>query len=173
VSAAIPVTSTAAPIVSPAAPLSNPAAPIAVVALAPAPPRPDLDVKPTLKPVDGVAATLAEPPPAPARRPAWKRPVAIGAGILAVGLAGLAVQQSSAANRAYAQAGDQLTPSGAYKDVAAQARYGSLRSQGDHARTNATVAAGAAAACAVTAVIVGWKAWRAAPEPSAAIKIEF
>ena len=71
------------------------------------------------------------------------------------------------------EAAGQLTPSGAYKDAAAPARYGSLRSEGDRARTNATIAAGAAAACAVTAVIVGWNAWRGSPEPSTGIKVEF
>jgi hypothetical protein len=179
-----PSVSTGAPPtgLNPAAPVvtapAHPAAPVATpAALVGASPggaaRPDLDIHPTAKPTPRLG--LADPLRAAngGRRFAWKKPVSIGAGVLALGLAGFALQQNGAASRAYSQAGDQLTPSGAYKDAEATARYRSLRSDGDRARTNTTIAAGAAAVCAITSVIVGWKAWRTQADPGLALQLEF
>jgi hypothetical protein len=158
-------------------PVKNPAPPIAASAAAtsgassPAP-RPDLDIRSSLLPKEKLALDDPRPAPTPPRRPAWKRPVTIATGVLALGLGGLALQQKSASDRAYSSAARQLSGN-AFKDVAAHDRYYALVSDGDRARTRATVAAGAAAVCAVTAVVLGWTAWRTPAEPSAGIKVEF
>ncbi len=101
-------------------------------------------------------------------------PTAIGAGVLAVGLGGLAIQQNAAAGRAYSEAGDQLRPDGSFKDAAAQRRWGELRSDGARARRNAAISAGASAVFAATAAVLGWKAWHArAPDRVGMLTIEF
>lgn len=152
-------------------PVTNPAAPIAASTTTAE--KPNLDVKPVLKTSDTVKLSEPVSPPSSSGRPAWKKPVAIGTGLLAVALTGLALQQNGAANHAYSQAGEQIGPSGAFKDAAARDRYGSLTSRGDRARTNAGIAAGAAAACAVTAAWVGWSAWHDTREPTVGLKVEF
>lgn len=76
----------------------------------------------------------------------WMGPSAIGAGVLAVGLAGLALQQNAAATRAYSEAEDQLQSDGTFKNAEAQARWNSLRSEGQRERRTAAISAGAAVA---------------------------
>lgn len=137
--------------------------------------RPSLDARPTLR--SGDTMKLADPVPlddasAPRRR-AWKKPATIGAGVLALGLGAVALQQNSSAAKAYSDAEDQLGPGGSFRSVAAQQRFYSLNSQGNRSRTNATIAAGGAGVLAVTAIVLGWNAWRSRPEDGAALKLEF
>lgn len=159
---------TSGPLPSPAAPaVAAPPAPVAALDLSPR-------LTPAADPTPASASLVDAAAPAPGlRRPAWKKPVSIGAGVLAAGLLGLALQQNAAAAQAYSRSADQLLPDGSYRDADSPARYAAYRSDGDRARTRATIAAGAAAACAVTAAIVGWGAWRTPGEPGAAIHVEF
>ncbi len=100
-------------------------------------------------------------------------PSAIGAGVLAVGLAGLALQQNAAATRAYSEAGDQLQSDGTFKNAEAQARWNSLRSEGQRERRTAAISAGAAVAFTVTACVLGWNAWRPRAGQVAMLAVEF
>lgn len=100
-------------------------------------------------------------------------PTAIGAGVLAVGLAAFAIQQKNASDQAYSKARDQLRSDGSFKDPAAQARWSSLRDEGSAKRRNATISGGAAIGATVTAAILGWNAWRAKPERMAMLVLEF
>jgi hypothetical protein len=100
-------------------------------------------------------------------------PSAIGAGVLAVGLAGLAIQQNAAAEKAYSEAKDQIQSDGTFKNAQAQARWNSLRSEGQRDRRNATIAAGAAVTFTVAACILGWNAWHQRPQQVATLTIEF
>jgi hypothetical protein len=173
-----PASASTVAVAPPAAVSKAPPAP-APPAVKPHPdPGPELDAKPTLQPAAGNAPPLqpAAPPAEelpPGRGKSWKGPAAIGAGVLAVGLAGFALQQNIAASRDYAEAQDQLLPDGSFKNAQAQARYYDLRSEGDHARRNATISVGAAAVFGITAAVLGWNAWHAHPERGAMLTIEF
>lgn len=141
--------------------------------------QPQLDARPTLEPAAGGALRIepvtdpkADAPPAGTRN-RWTGPAAIGAGVLAIGLAGFALQQNGAANHAYSSAQDQLQPDGTFKDAKAQDRWTALRSEGARERRNATISAGAALGLTVTAAILGWNAWRPRPEQVATLTIEF
>ncbi len=136
---------------------------------------PRLDARPELKPgVSSAPPALAdkEAPPGGARS-RWRGPAAIGAGVLAVGLAGFAIQQSAAANKAYAEARDQVQGDGTFKDQEAQARWSSLRSEGQRERRNAAISAGAAVAFGATAAVLGWNAWHPRPGQVAMLSFEF
>jgi hypothetical protein len=100
-------------------------------------------------------------------------PAAIGAGVLAVGLAGFALQQNGAANRANSEAREQLAEDGSFKSPGAQARWSSLHSDASRQQRNAAISAGAAVTFTVTAAFLGWKAWRPRPDQVAALTIEF
>lgn len=141
--------------------------------------RPKLDATPVLTATSESAPPLkplADPDKEP--RPAgsgkrWMGPAAIGAGVLAVGLAGLALQQNIAADKAYSEAKDQLQSDGTFKNAQAQARWNSLRSEGQRDRRNAAISAGAAVTFTVTAVVLGWNAWHHRPQQTAMLTIEF
>ncbi len=169
---------------SPAPPAAKPASPVsaASVAAADAPKepssgaRPQLDARPALGTTQDSASPikLADTDPRPAGAGnRWMGPSAIGAGVLAVGLAGLALQQNAAATRAYSEAGDQLQSDGTFKNAEAQARWNSLRSEGQRERRTAAISAGAAVAFTVTACVLGWNAWRPRPGQVAMLAVEF
>ena len=100
-------------------------------------------------------------------------PAAIGAGVVALGLAGFAAQQKSVSTKAYADAENQIQSDGTFKNTEAQARWNSLRADGAQAQRNATVSAGAAVALTVSACILGWNAWHSKPENAAMLTFEF
>jgi hypothetical protein len=96
-------------------------------------------------------------PEAPAAaRPAWVKPVAIGASVLAAGLAGLALQQGLTAKGAYADASAMVGPNGILVPGADPAAHDALVERGDTASKNA-VASGSAAV--ITATAVGLLLW--------------
>jgi len=130
--------------------------------------RPALESAPPIRLGDAEKEARAT---SPGKR--WMGPTAIGAGVLAVGLAGFAIHQNAAANKAYADAADQLQEDGTFKDVQAQARWSSLRSEGQRERRNAAISAGAAVAFTATAAILGWNAWHARPGQVAMLSLEF
>ncbi len=119
----------------------------------------------------------ASPPPAPREnavtsRRTWLRRGAIASAIAASGFAALGVQQGLAARRAYADAdamvdGDVLAPGSSGADAD---RYRVLREDGDAARRNAYLSAGAAVVFAATAGILGWRSARPAAEPTVAFR---
>ncbi len=153
---------------APAASMQPPVAPPAPAAAA----RPDLDAKPAPA-ADAVKLAEEETPGAAVRgRRGWRKPATIGAGVLALGLGALALQQNAAAKQAYSRAEDQVA-GGAFKSAAAQQRFYELNAQGNRSVTNARIAAGGAAAFAVSAVVLGWNAWRSRPEDGGTLKLEF
>ncbi len=184
-----PAASVAAPQVTAAATGAKPtlqvARPVpASVAAADAPKEPSSGARPQLeaRPALGVTQESASPikiadadkDPRPAGAGnRWMGPSAIGAGVLAVGLAGFALQQNAAATRAYSEAGDQLQSDGTFKNADAQARWNSLRSEGQRERRTAAISAGAAVAFTVTACVLGWNAWRPRPGQVAMLAVEF
>jgi hypothetical protein len=97
------------------------------------------------------------------------RPAAFGAAAVALALGAVAVQQGLSASKAYRDAdamlsGDQLLPG---SDVG---RYNALRRDGEAATRNAYVSAGVAAACAVTAGVLGWKTWTSPGAPTVGVR---
>ncbi len=100
----------------------------------------------------------------------WMRPVAIGAGVLAVGLTGVAIHQGLAASSAYGDANRMVGGDGLLKPGLDPTRYYELRSDGDRARRNALISAGVAAAFAATAGALGWISWDTAPEAGVAVR---
>ncbi len=136
-----------------------------------------LDARPKLEPTPASApAILAEADKAPpsaggARR--WTGPAAIGAGVLAVGLAGFAVQQNAAAKEASSAAGDQLQNDGTFKSAQAQVRWNSLHAEAEREQRTAVISAGAAVAFGATAVVLGWNALHARPGQVAMLSFEF
>jgi len=166
----------------PAAVPPEPAAPPAATASKQPPPdepspaavaKPDLDAKPA--PAAEPAKIAEERTPgakASGGRRGWRKPATISAGVLALGLGALALQQNAAAKQAYSDAEDQYA-GGAFKSAAAQQRFYDLNAQGNRSVTNARFAAGGAAAFAVTAVVLGWNAWRSRPEDGGTLKLEF
>ncbi len=56
---------------------------------------------------------------------------------------------------------------------ACKVRFYELNAQGTRSRTNARFAAGGAAAFALTAVVLGWNAWRSRPDDGGTLKLEF
>ena len=127
---------------------------------------------------DPATPSLAAPPPAPREnvvtsRRTWLRRGAIASAIMASGFAALGVQQGLAARRAYADAdamvdGDVLVEgSSGLDDVH---RYRALKDDGDSARRNAYLSAGAAVVFAATAGVLGWRSVRPAAEPTIAFR---
>jgi hypothetical protein len=144
---------------------STPASITAPVSGAPAPLPPSLEpAKPS-----GIVPKLDLPDPERhgSRAGAWMRPAAIGAGVVALGLAGFAIQQKISSSKAYSDAEDMLGSGGNLKPGLELGRYRDLKDDGDAGRRNAYISAGAAAAFAVTAGILGWRSARDAPDPAA------
>lgn len=98
------------------------------------------------------------------------RPAAIGAGILAVGFTGVAIQQGMSASSAYGDADRMIGPDGLVQPGLDPSRYRELRSDGDRARRNALVSTGVAVAFAATAGALGWISWDRAAEPALAFR---
>jgi hypothetical protein len=121
------------------------------------PPAPDLAARPA--PADPLAASVAAPPgEAPAARPspAWLRPVAIGATVLAVGLAGLSVQQGRTAHQAYGEADAMVLPGGILAPGVTPADHAAVVGRGDTASQNAWISGTAAAVTAAGAGLLWW-----------------
>ena len=157
-----PSSSRAAP---PAAAVEPPPASIR----APPAPFPAPTTRPSLAVVPPPAtspAARADPTAEPSR--GWMRPTAIGSGIAASALAALAIQQALASRKAYSDADAMVGAGGTLLAGSDPARYRSLRSDGDAAKRNAYLSAGASVAFAAAAGILGWKSMeRASQSPLA------
>ena len=158
-----------APVASPAPARTEGPAPGAAPAPAAAVPspttRPSLAVLPRTEPPQRSALDRG---PDASRR--WMRPTAIGSGVVAGALAVLAIQQGLASKKAYADADAMVGPGGSLLPGSDPARYRSLRSDGDAARRNTYLSAGAAAAFATVAGVLGWKSWDRDPERALAFR---
>jgi len=123
-------------------------------------------------PVETTAAArpaLATPPPraevstSTLGKPAeWLRPAAIGAGAGALALAAVAVQQAIVASHAREDA-SAMVDGGSLVPGSDPAHYRDLVAKGDAAARNAWISAGASAALAATAGVLGWKSVDRAP----------
>lgn len=113
----------------------------------------------------GGAAGPPAPPP-----PRWLRPAAYGAGVLAVGALAIAGLQARASADAYRRASAMVRGDGALAPGADGARYDAAIGSGDGARRNAYVAAGASAALAVTAALLGYLSGAPATPPAAGVR---
>jgi hypothetical protein len=82
--------------------------------------------------------------------------VVIGAGLLSLGLAGLAIQQERSARGAYADARALIGPNGILVAGVDPATHDALVARGDGATRNAWIAGGAAVACAAGAGLTWW-----------------
>ncbi len=99
---------------------------------------------------------------------AWMRHGAFATGALAVGFTALSVQQALAAKSAYDEARSmKATPNTLQGDPA---RYWALLDRGDAASRNAYLSAGAAAAFAAAAGVLGWMSRDRSPEPGLAFR---
>jgi hypothetical protein len=137
----------------------------------PAPREPASQLADSLKPS---LAAGADPSGPPTRRPrAWMGPTAIGAGVLSAGLAIYAFRQKGASDKAYSEADQQIGPSGAFKDAAAQKRWHALRDEASEARRNAVISGSASVAFAVAAGVLGWNALHVRPDGTAVVDLRF
>ncbi|MBL0277011.1 MAG: hypothetical protein IPQ24_13135 [Anaeromyxobacter sp.] len=132
----------------------------------PAPPLPP-DLHPAPPADDAISRGLARAPgevEAHAQaRPRWLRPAALGSGVLAALLTGLAVQQGVAANGAYADADGMIQPNGQTRPGITYPQYLATLARGDDANRNAWVAGGAAAVSATAAGVLYWLSRDPAP----------
>ncbi len=157
----------AAPVPSARAGTAPPASPALAsdVAAAPAPEpvrradtptAPDLTARPPTD--DPLAAAVAAPrSDAPSRpRPAWVKPVTIGAGVLALGLAGAAVQQGLSARSAYADADAMVLPGGILAPGVSPATRAAAIDRGDAASRNAWLTGSGALLSAAGAGLLWW-----------------
>jgi len=119
-------------------------------------------------PPGGASGPPAASPSGRGSRP-WMRPVAWASGAVAVGLGGLAIQQSAQAARYRSDASAMVGPTGALVVGSDPSHYRELRAQADAATRNAYLSAGAAAVLAATAGVFGWWSFRE-PAPVAAIR---
>jgi hypothetical protein len=161
------------PLASPAPAARPAAAPVAAPAPEPSvTPRPALAI--ALPPRAGAPAPLrlTEVERGRSRHP-WMRPAAIGGGVVALGLAGLAIHQGRTASTAYSDASALVLPDGNLRNAADRPRYYALRSDGDAATRNMYVSAGAAAILAGTAAVLGWRSFDVAPAGPAALALSF
>jgi hypothetical protein len=158
----------AAPSLAAAAPASKPATapgtsthPAALALLAPPPvdQKPSLDIVPP--PPSPAAARTAATTPSRASPAGWKKPVAVGSAVLAVGFTALAVQQGATASTAYADAGAMVLSNGSFRTGYSRATYDARQADGDAAMRNTYVSAGAAVVFGAAAVYFGWNAWGA------------
>lgn len=101
---------------------------------------------------------LPGPAPVPRRAFAWKRPTAIGGGLAALLLGGIALQQGLSASGARADMEDMLDSNSVVKD-GNLTRYRSLEADADAASRNAYFSAGAAVVFATAAGVLGWQVW--------------
>ena len=102
---------------------------------------------------------MSAPPaaaPAARPRPAWLKPVAIGATVLAVALAGISVQQGLAARDAYADADAMVLPGGVLVPGATPADRAAAVDQGDAASRNAWITGTAALVSGAGAGVLWW-----------------
>jgi hypothetical protein len=121
-----------------------------------------------------LAAGVKSPGEAPAPRPwSWAKPAAVGSGVVAVGLAALAWQQSSAAKDNTGTANQQLLPNHQFKNLEAQSLYYKLEGEAKDHRRNALVCAGGSAAFGITAGVLAWNAWHGHPERGGKLAIAF
>jgi hypothetical protein len=116
---------------------------------------------PLPKPAAGVGQQPERPPPLASR--AWMRPAAWVAGGVAVGFAGLAVNERLSANRAYDRANSLLGPGGILASSPDLERYRSLKAEGDMGVRNTWISAGVSVAFAAVAGLLGWASAGAAP----------
>jgi hypothetical protein len=169
-----PETARSAAVAKPEPTAASTPAPDAKVAAAapPPPPLPPAAARPSLT----VTPPRGEPPrPAPAgaspSRPGrWMRPTAIGAGVAAGLLAALAIQQGFASRSAYADADAMVGSGGMLVPGSDPARYRSLRADGDAAKRNMYLSAGAAAVFGAAAGFLGWKSMDRTPGPAVALR---
>jgi PEGA domain len=158
--AAVAVAAAVAPPAAPPPLAPRPAPPPASPALVspgPAPPAPDLTARPPQ--VDPLAAAVSTPPaaaPAAKPRPAWLKPLAIGATVLAVALAGVSVQQGLKAHDAYADADAMVLPGGILVPGATPADRAAAVDQGDAASRNAWITGTAALVSGAGAGVLWW-----------------
>jgi hypothetical protein len=125
------------------------------------------------------ALTFEAPPAAVSDRGGrrhWMRRSAVGSGVVAGGLLALALQQGLTARSAYGDA-DAMVTGGVFvagSSAGDVARYHALQDDGDAAKRNAWVSAGAALAFAAAAGFLGW--WPvdalppAGPQPAVAFR---
>jgi len=95
----------------------------------------------------------------------WMRPGALGAGALALGLAGAATWQGLTARSGYRDADAMLRSDGVLQPGISQATHDAALASADSARRNAYLAAGGALVFAATAGVLGYLSWdeRGAP----------
>jgi hypothetical protein len=98
-----------------------------------------------------LAAPVAPEPP-----PRWRRPVAIGSGVVAAVLGGLAMQQGLAARSAWAEADAMVLPGGIYRPGATPGEHRAALARGDAASRNAWIAGGGAAVSAAACGVLLW-----------------
>ncbi len=135
------------------------------------PPAPSLPAKPSLAVVPPAPAPERDVPGGIRSSPRrWVRPAAIGSGIVAGAFVALALQQASASRSAYADADAMVGPDAQLVPGADPARYRDLRDDGDSAKRNTYVSAGAAVVFAAAAGFLGWKSFDHAAEPALAFR---
>jgi hypothetical protein len=103
----------------------------------------------------GAADEPARPGSASSAR-RWLRPAAYGSALLAGVFTGLAIQQGLTARQASADAAGMVGPGGSLAPGSDPTRYAGLRSDARAATRNTYLSAGAAAAFAATAGLLGW-----------------
>lgn len=142
-------------------PASAPVAAIEPAALAVHPaidaPPPDLAARPP--PPDPLAAAVAAPPGAPPAkkpRPAWLKPALIGVSVLAVGFAGVSIQQGLSARHAYSDADALVLPGGVLAPGVTPADRARAVDRGDTASRNAWVTGTGALVSAAGAGLLWW-----------------
>ncbi|HET8540517.1 MAG TPA: PEGA domain-containing protein, partial [Anaeromyxobacter sp.] len=140
-----------------ATPATKPPAEAAKASLSAAPPAETPD-----------ALRIAEASPAGARR-GWMRPAAYVGGAVAGGFLILAIQQGLTASSAYSDADAMVAPDGTLLPGSDPARYRALMDDGDVAKRNAYVSAGAAVVFAAAAGYLGWKSMDR-PGPALALR---
>jgi hypothetical protein len=152
-----PKAASAAPAAPPARTAAQPPAPAAKPSLAAAPAA---AAEPPLR-IEGA-------PRAQGSAPRWMRPAAWGAGALAGGFLVLAIQQGFAARGAYSDADAMVGSGGTLVPGSDPDRYRALMEDGDGARRNAYVSAGAAVVLGAAAGYLGWKSVGRQPGPALA-----
>jgi hypothetical protein len=132
-------------------------------------PEPQEPSAPDLRPAPPAADPLARAlrvEDAPAVRPAWLRPAAIGGGVLAALLTAAAVQQSGRASSAYRDAASMVYqgPAGTtLRTGFTGEQHDAALARGDAASRNAWLAGGGALATAAASGLLGWLSRDAAP----------
>lgn len=98
------------------------------------------------------------------------RPTAIGSGVAAGLLAALAVHQGLAARSAYADADAMVGANSQLLPGSDPARYRDLKADGDAAKRNAYVSAGAALVIGAAAGYLGWRSMDRPAQPALALR---